>query len=86
MTFYSTEAPKLNLDGLFGSKEIRVRAGEPLNIGLGICGSPTPTVDWLKDGKPVGSRVGHCQCWKQLIITISRKHSNLPTKSLVFHP
>ncbi|RUS77262.1 hypothetical protein EGW08_014976, partial [Elysia chlorotica] len=50
------EAPKLNLDSLFGAKEIRVRAGEPLNIDLGICGAPDPTVEWLKDGQPIGSR------------------------------
>lgn len=51
------ETPKLNLDGLFGAKEIRVRAGEPLNIALGVSGTPDPTVEWLKDGVPVGNRV-----------------------------
>merc|ERR1712226_1250386 len=50
------EAPKLNLDSLFGAKEIRVKAGEPLTLNLGICGAPTPTVEWLKDGKPVAPR------------------------------
>ncbi|KAK3703484.1 hypothetical protein RRG08_024788 [Elysia crispata] len=50
------EAPKVNLESLFGAKEIRVRAGEPLNIALGICGAPEPTVEWLKDGQPLGSR------------------------------
>ncbi|XP_041366543.1 twitchin-like isoform X3 [Gigantopelta aegis] len=50
------EAPKVNLDSLFGAKEIRVRAGEPLNIELGICGAPEPTVEWTRNGKPVGSR------------------------------
>ena len=48
----------MNLDSLFGAKEIRVRAGEPLNIDLGICGAPQPTVEWTKNGKPVGTRVG----------------------------
>ena len=51
------ETPKLNLDNLFGAKEIRVRAGEPLNIQLGISGTPDPTVEWQKDGVPVGNRV-----------------------------
>ena len=47
------EVPKLDLASLFGAKEIRVRAGEPLKMDLGIKGSPTPTVTWLKDGKPI---------------------------------
>ena len=51
------ESPKLNLDNLFGAKEIRVRAGEPLDIQLGISGTPDPTVEWQKDGVPVGNRV-----------------------------
>jgi hypothetical protein len=38
---------------LFGAKEVRVKAGEPLKLALGITGSPTPTVTWLKDGKPI---------------------------------
>ncbi|XP_055900297.1 twitchin-like isoform X6 [Biomphalaria glabrata] len=50
------EVPKVNLDNLFGAKEIRVRAGEPININLGICGAPEPTVEWLKGGKPLGNR------------------------------
>ncbi|CAL1540886.1 unnamed protein product, partial [Lymnaea stagnalis] len=50
------EAPKVNLDNLFGAKEIRVRAGEPININLGICGAPEPTVEWQKNGKPLGNR------------------------------
>ncbi|KAL8579176.1 hypothetical protein ACOMHN_010760 [Nucella lapillus] len=50
------ETPKVSLDNLFGAKEIRVRAGEPLNIKLGVSGTPDPTVEWLKDGMPVGNR------------------------------
>ncbi|XP_076471204.1 twitchin-like [Babylonia areolata] len=50
------ETPKLNLDSLFGAKDIRVRAGEPINLELGISGTPDPTVEWLKDGVPVGNR------------------------------
>jgi len=47
------EAPKVDLTSLFGAKEIRVKAGEPLKLALGITGSPTPTVTWTKGGKPV---------------------------------
>lgn len=40
-------------------REIRVRAGEPLNIDVPISGGPPPTVSWTKDGKPLleGGRV-----------------------------
>lgn len=55
--FVLSEAPKVDLANLFGAKEIRVRAGEPLNISLGICGAPEPTVEWAKNGKPLGSKV-----------------------------
>lgn len=47
------EAPKFDLTGLFGSKDIRVKAGEPLKISLGCQGSPTPTVTWANDGNPI---------------------------------
>lgn len=43
----------MDLTSLFGAKEVRVKAGEPLKLALGITGSPTPTVTWLKDGKPI---------------------------------
>ena len=48
-----TEAPKVDMASLFGAKEVKVRAGEPLKLALGISGSPTPTVEWSKNGKPV---------------------------------
>ena len=38
---------------LFGAKEVKVKAGEPLKLALGISGSPTPTVTWSKNGKPI---------------------------------
>ena len=44
------EAPKVDLSGLLG-KDIRVRAGEPLTLDVPICGAPTPTCSWDKDGK-----------------------------------
>ena len=44
------QAPKLNLAAL-GTREIRVRAGEPLKIDVPIEGAPTPTVTWKKNGK-----------------------------------
>ncbi|XP_065941807.1 twitchin isoform X18 [Magallana gigas] len=50
------EPPKVNLDALFGAKEIRVKAGEPLTIPIGISGAPTPTCTWNKNGSPVDSR------------------------------
>lgn len=47
------EAPKLDASGLFGAKDIRVRAGEPLKIAVGCQGSPTPTVTWKNNDKPI---------------------------------
>lgn len=58
---FSTEAPKVNLDALFGAKEIRVKAGEPLTIPIGISGAPTPTCTWNKNGSPVDSRVSNSE-------------------------
>lgn len=34
-------------------KEMRVRAGAPLELRLPLDGEPPPTVNWLLDGKPV---------------------------------
>lgn len=39
------------MDGL--PKEIRVRAGEPLDLDVPISGGPPPEVEWLKDGVPI---------------------------------
>ena len=47
------EAPKFDLSSLFGAKDIRVKAGEPLKVTLGLQGSPTPTVVWSNNGKPI---------------------------------
>ncbi|XP_014665457.1 PREDICTED: twitchin-like isoform X3 [Priapulus caudatus] len=45
------EKPRCWMDGV--PKEIRVRAGEPLDIDVPISGGPPPEVEWLKDGKPI---------------------------------
>lgn len=34
-----------------------MKAGEPLDIALGVSGTPTPTVSWEKNGRPVDNRV-----------------------------
>ena len=48
------EKPKFDRDGLNnGVKEIKVKAGEPLEVIIPIVGAPTPTVTWIKDGKPI---------------------------------
>ncbi|XP_023931299.1 twitchin isoform X3 [Lingula anatina] len=47
------EAPKIKKDGLNFPSEIRVRAGEPLDIKVPISGAPTPTVTWDKNGKGI---------------------------------
>ena len=48
--FVFPAAPKIDPSGL-GSREIRVKAGEPLCINMPVNGAPTPTVKWAKDGK-----------------------------------
>lgn len=45
-----TEPAKVDMSGLAG-KEIRVRAGEPINIEVPLSGSPLPIVSWKKDNK-----------------------------------
>uniref|UniRef100_A0A1I8G362 Ig-like domain-containing protein n=1 Tax=Macrostomum lignano TaxID=282301 RepID=A0A1I8G362_9PLAT len=46
-------APKLNLDslGLGPGREIRVRAGEPIEIQIPIEGAPKPTITWTRDSR-----------------------------------
>ncbi|KAG1672466.1 Twitchin [Nymphon striatum] len=46
------EKPKLHLDGIYG-RTIKVKAGEPLIIDIPLSGAPTPTITWLKEGKPL---------------------------------
>ncbi|KAL3313329.1 hypothetical protein Ciccas_008070, partial [Cichlidogyrus casuarinus] len=50
----SREAPKLNLNDLsILGKEIRIRAGEKLDIPIHIIGAPKPVCTWTKDGSNV---------------------------------
>lgn len=42
------EAPKFDLSLL--GKEIRIRAGEPLDINLPMIGTPMPEVKWAREG------------------------------------
>ncbi|XP_074660014.1 twitchin-like [Tubulanus polymorphus] len=55
----SKEAPKLDLSGFFGNREIKVRAGEPFEIDAPISGAPAPVVEWSKNGKPVPKDTRH---------------------------
>ena len=53
------EAPKLDFSKLPG-KELRFRAGEPINIEIRTTGFPFPRIDWKHDGMGLASspRVG----------------------------
>lgn len=46
------EKPKLHLDKLH-SRRIKVKAGEPINVEIPLSGAPTPTVEWMRDNKPI---------------------------------
>ncbi|CAF0846330.1 unnamed protein product [Brachionus calyciflorus] len=47
------EKPKFDRSVLFGqTKEIRIKAGEPIDIELPIVGAPVPEVSWFKDNAP----------------------------------
>ncbi|CAK5074870.1 unnamed protein product [Meloidogyne enterolobii] len=43
------EAPRFELD--IDGKEIRVRAGQPLDLAIPYIGSPQPTITWTKEGQ-----------------------------------
>lgn len=47
------EKPKFDKSLLENLKEIRVKAGEPIDIELPITGAPKPEVTWTKDGNMV---------------------------------
>ena len=50
MSFCQLEKPKFDKSGIYGPiKEIKVKAGEPIDILLDIVGAPTPEVTWTKD-------------------------------------
>ncbi|XP_013785867.1 twitchin-like, partial [Limulus polyphemus] len=44
------EKPKLHLDS---GRNIRVRAGEPLNVSIPMTGAPEPAVKWTINDKPI---------------------------------
>ena len=62
---YQFSITQLNLNAS-GTREIRVRAGEPLKIDVPIDGAPTPAVTWKKNGKevPESSRVRQAKAWE----------------------
>lgn len=43
------EAPRFELD--IDGKEVRVRAGQPLDLAIPYIGSPQPTITWTKEGQ-----------------------------------
>jgi hypothetical protein len=46
------EKPKFDRSGLHGPfKEIKVKAGEPIELELPMVGTPIPEVSWIKDDK-----------------------------------
>lgn len=45
------EAPRFELD--IDGKEVRVRAGNPLDIEIPYVGSPQPDIHWTKDGREI---------------------------------
>lgn len=55
---------RIDLSSLFGARDIKVRAGEPLKISLGMAGNPNPVVQWINGEKMIGAsdRVGQTVC------------------------
>jgi len=50
--FKYLEKPRFDKSGIIGGvKEIKVKAGEPINIELPLVGTPAPQITWLKNGK-----------------------------------
>uniref|UniRef100_A0AC34RIM6 Twitchin n=1 Tax=Panagrolaimus sp. JU765 TaxID=591449 RepID=A0AC34RIM6_9BILA len=49
------EEPRFMLD--IDGKEVRVRAGDPIEIIVPYTGSPTPTIKWTKEGKELTSEI-----------------------------
>jgi hypothetical protein len=52
-----TEKPKFDKDLLGPCKEVRIKAGEPINIELPIAGAPIPDVTWQKDGNKAPNKI-----------------------------
>lgn len=45
------EEPRFELD--IDGKEIRVRAGDPIDLAIPYVGSPQPEIKWVKDGAEI---------------------------------
>ena len=52
------------MSGLFGARDIKVRAGEPLNIKLGMAGSPNPLVEWKNGDKVITTTDRVCNVFR----------------------
>lgn len=48
------EAPRFELD--IDGKEVRVRAGQPLDLSIPYVGSPQPEISWTKDGQEMSGK------------------------------
>ena len=47
---YVSVPPSINLDDF---KNVKVKAGQPIDLKVGINGCPAPTVEWFLDDKPL---------------------------------
>uniref|UniRef100_A0AC34GPF1 Twitchin n=1 Tax=Panagrolaimus sp. ES5 TaxID=591445 RepID=A0AC34GPF1_9BILA len=65
------EEPRFALD--IDGKEIRVRAGDPIDLSIPFSGSPTPTIKWSKDGKEMTSEITTDKETTRLYIAKSRR-------------
>lgn len=67
----AAEAPKLNLNGLV---DIRVRAGQPVNLHVEFEGEPAPTVEWkINDSAFSGTDRA------ELVVKDHRSEINIPS-------
>lgn len=51
------EEPRFELD--IDGKEIRVRAGDPIDLAIPFVGSPNPEIKWTKDGNILAGNLYH---------------------------
>jgi hypothetical protein len=64
------EAPRFELD--IDGKEIRVRAGNPLEVTIPYVGTPQPTIRWTRDGQEM-SGVTTTESVTRLYIPVSKR-------------